>query len=129
MFKGAILASLLLSGAALAEDPRGKLSYAVAWSDAQQTEASRAIQAQIDAQLRAELARHGNVVRAGAPQTNAIVLMSQVTVDDNGTTFSMLKVGADRSLLGSVKAKARGRHHDEKLRELVRKAVEEAVRL
>jgi hypothetical protein len=126
MRTGVVLA-LLISTAAFAE---GKVVYAVAWTDAQQqTMATRAIQDQVDAQLRTELARHGAVVNAGEKSRDAIVLMPRLVVDQNGTTISMLKVGADHTVLGSVKAKARGRHGDEKLRELIRKAVEEAVRL
>jgi hypothetical protein len=126
MRTGVVLA-LLISTAALAE---GKIVYAVAWTDAQQqTMATRAIQDQVDVQLRAELARHGTVVNAGEKSRDAIVLMPRVTVDEKGTTISMLKVSADRQVIGSVKAKARGRHGDDKLRELIRKAVEEAVRL
>ncbi len=122
----AVLAALV-GTAASAE---GKIVYAVAWSDAQQqTIATRAIQDQVDAELRAELSRHGAVVNAGEKARDAIVLMPRVVMDQNGTTISMLKVGADHTVLGSVKAKARGRHGDEKLRELIRKAVEEAVRL
>jgi len=130
MLKGAPLALLavLLSTAAHAEDLH---LYAVSWSgDAQRSVATRAILEQADAQLRAELARRGNrVVNAGEPTANAIVLMPTLEVDSNGTTISMVKVGADRSLLGSVKAKVGGPHRDAKLRRLIQRAVDEVARL
>lgn len=127
MRTGAVLA-VLISTAAFAE---GKIVYAVAWTDAQQqTMATRAIQDQVDQQLRAELARHGaSVMLPGEKSRDAIVLMPKLLVDQNGTTFTVLKVSADRQVLGSVKAKVRGPQRDEKLRKLVQKAVEEVARL
>lgn len=127
MRTGAVLA-VLISTAAFAE---GKIVYAVAWTDAQQsTMASRAIQDQVDQQLRAELARHGAaVVNAGERSREAIVLKPRLLVDQDGTTFTVLKVGADRQVIGSVKTKVRGPQRDEKLRKLVQKAVEEVARL
>ncbi|MFT3838635.1 MAG: hypothetical protein QM723_16775 [Myxococcaceae bacterium] len=127
MRTGAVLA-VLISTAAFAE---GKIVYAVAWTDAQQsTMASRAIQDQVDQQLRAELARRGAaVVNAGEKSREAIVLKPRLLVDQDGTTFTVLKVGADRQVIGSVKTKVRGPQRDEKLRKLVQKAVEEVARL
>ncbi len=132
MLKGAQLAAMgcfLWGAAAQAEEPaQGKLVYAVAWTSASAGQ-DRAVVEQADKQLRAELTRRGaRVVREGQVR-DAIVLMPKLEVSPEAVSLSLVKVGADRALLGAVKARAAGPHRDAKLQKLVERAVDEVARL
>ncbi len=128
MLKGAsLLAALGSLWATAAQAGEPAQLYQVAWG--QKSEATRSMVEQTDRQLKAELAKRGALVVTSGRSERAIVLMPKLEVSNDAISLSLVKVGADKSLVGSVKAKVAGRAGDAKLRALVERAVDEAARL
>lgn len=118
---GAVLFTSLTAAAATR-------AYVVRWAGGDTGEA-RALVAQLDAELREALARHGAaVVDAARPTHQAVVLTSRLEVLPGALRLEVVGL-RDRAVLGTFSLKASGANRAAQVRALAQQATLEAAQL
>jgi hypothetical protein len=118
------LTLLLLVGAACSAASASRKVYVVDWADATEGSAERrALVAQADRQLRAELQRCGSVIEGQSAR--AIVLKPSLEIFPSALKLSLMGL-RNQKLLGTVSMKAAGSNREAQLRAIVSRACIEA---